>query len=119
MRELTGRTVAVTGAAGGLGAALCRAFGAAGARVVAFDRQQADIDALLADLSARGVATEVIPEVEWRKRERANVMAALAHSGFRVSGPGGAAELLGIPAATLTSRLKSLGIQKKGNRRYE
>ena len=57
MRELTGRTVAVTGAAGGLGAALCRAFGAAGARVVAFDRQQADIDALLADLSARGVAT--------------------------------------------------------------
>ena len=57
MRELSGRTVVVTGAAGGLGAALCRAFGAAGARVVALDRQQADIDALLADLSARGVAT--------------------------------------------------------------
>jgi len=68
---------------------------------------------------AGNVASEVIPEVEWRKRERANVMAALAHSGYRVSGPGGAAELLGIPAATLTSRLKSLGIQKKGNRRYE
>jgi transcriptional regulator with GAF, ATPase, and Fis domain len=68
---------------------------------------------------AGSVAGEVIPEVEWRRRERANVMSALAHSGFRVSGPGGAAELLGIPAATLTSRLKSLGIQKKGNRRYE
>ncbi len=38
---------------------------------------------------------QVIPEGEWRARKRANVMAALQASGFRVSGRGGAAELLG------------------------
>jgi transcriptional regulator with GAF, ATPase, and Fis domain len=66
-----------------------------------------------------GVDDEVVPETEWRKRERANVLAALRRSGYRVSGEGGAAELLGLHPATLTSRLKSLGIQKTGNRRYE
>jgi transcriptional regulator with GAF, ATPase, and Fis domain len=55
---------------------------------------------------------EIIPDVEWRQRERANVLAALRKSHFRVSGEGGAAQLLGVNAATLTSRLKALGIQK-------
>jgi len=57
--------------------------------------------------------TDVIPEAEWRERERANIVAALKKSGFRVSGKGGAAELLGINPGTLASRLKSLGIQKR------
>lgn len=56
---------------------------------------------------------DVIPEAEWRRRERANVLAALERSGYRVSGEGGAAELLGVNPATLASRLKSLGIQKR------
>ena len=55
----------------------------------------------------------VIPEGEWRARERANVMAALQASGFRVSGRGGAAELLGVNPRTLTSRLKVLGIDRR------
>jgi len=59
-------------------------------------------------------ATDVIPEAEWRRRERANVLAAMERSGYRVSGQGGAAELLGIPPGTLASRLKALGIQKRG-----
>ena len=55
----------------------------------------------------------VIPEKEWRERERANVLAALGAADFRISGKGGAAELLGINPATLTSRLKVLGIKKQ------
>jgi transcriptional regulator with GAF, ATPase, and Fis domain len=55
----------------------------------------------------------VIAEKEWRERERANVLAALRQANFRISGKGGAAELLGIHAATLTSRLKALGIDKR------
>ena len=57
--------------------------------------------------------TEVISEVEWRAKETANVLAALEKSGFRVSGKGGAAELLGVNPGTLASRLKSLGIHKR------
>lgn len=59
----------------------------------------------------------VIPETEWRNRERANVLAALRQAKFRVSGRGGAAELLGINPATLASRIKALGISKKELRR--
>ena len=55
----------------------------------------------------------VIPEREWRARERANVIAALQASGFRVSGRGGAAELLGVNPRTLTSRLEVLGIDRR------
>jgi transcriptional regulator with GAF, ATPase, and Fis domain len=62
------------------------------------------------------VATDVVPEVEWRRRERANVLAALRQAGFRVSGRGGAAELLGVNPRTLASRLKVLGLDKRGVR---
>jgi transcriptional regulator with GAF, ATPase, and Fis domain len=55
----------------------------------------------------------VIGEKEWRELERANVLAALQAAGARISGKGGAAELLGIHPATLTSRLKVLGIKKQ------
>ncbi len=55
----------------------------------------------------------VIPEREWRNRERANLLAALELAKNRVSGTGGAAELLGINPATLTSRLKAFGIRPK------
>jgi len=61
-------------------------------------------------------AKDVIPEAEWRRMEKANVLAALEKSGYRVSGEGGAAELLGINPGTLASRLKSLGIQKRDYR---
>jgi transcriptional regulator with GAF, ATPase, and Fis domain len=53
---------------------------------------------------------EIIPEREWLDLERANVMRALRRSAFRLYGAGGAAELLGLNAGTLASRLKRLGI---------
>jgi NAD(P)-dependent dehydrogenase (short-subunit alcohol dehydrogenase family) len=45
-RDFAGRTVAVTGAAGGLGRALCLRFAAAGARIVALDRDAAVLQGL-------------------------------------------------------------------------
>ena len=51
----TGRVVVITGAAGGIGAAVCRSMAHAGAAVVAFDIDQAQLDDLghrLADSSA-------------------------------------------------------------------
>jgi formate hydrogenlyase transcriptional activator len=53
---------------------------------------------------------EIIREREWLDLERANVMRALRRSAFRLYGVGGAAELLGLNAGTLASRLKRLGI---------
>jgi transcriptional regulator with GAF, ATPase, and Fis domain len=57
------------------------------------------------------VPDEIIPEHEWRARERENVQAALNHAGGRVYGPGGAADLLGLKPSTLESRLRALGIR--------
>lgn len=45
-RDFRGRTVVVTGAAGGLGRALCLRFAAAGARIVALDRDAAVLQGL-------------------------------------------------------------------------
>ena len=63
--------------------------------------------------SPRIVHDEVVPETEWRRRERANLLTALTQADGKVSGPGGAAELLQINPATLASRLKVHGIHKQ------
>lgn len=52
-------------------------------------------------------------EAERRGRERANLAAALEACGGRVSGPGGAAALLGLPPTTLASRMKRLGLSAR------
>ena len=47
-----------------------------------------------------------------RDRERENLLKALKCAGGKVSGEGGAAELLGVNANTLASRLRGLGISR-------
>ena len=47
-----------------------------------------------------------------RQRERKNILAALKHTGWKLSGDGGAAELLGIKPTTLASRMKSMHIER-------
>lgn len=49
---------------------------------------------------------------ELRERERAIIVAALRRAGGKVSGPGGAAELLGVRPTTLDSRLKTMGLRR-------
>ncbi|MBE2233698.1 MAG: SDR family oxidoreductase [Anaerolinea sp.] len=60
-RNYQGATVFVTGAAGGLGRALCQRFAAAGANVAALDRDAATLNLLAADLTAAGVRCLALP----------------------------------------------------------
>ena len=55
---------------------------------------------------------DFVTDAEFQQREKQNLIAALAHANWRVSGDGGAAELLGIKPSTLTYRMKALGIEK-------
>lgn len=55
MREFRGKVVAVSGAAGGLGRSLCLRFGAAGARIVAVDRDASALARLREELDAAAV----------------------------------------------------------------
>jgi NAD(P)-dependent dehydrogenase (short-subunit alcohol dehydrogenase family) len=61
LRDFRGKVVVVTGAAGGLGRALCLRFAAAGSRIVALDHDASALAGLLADLQAGG--TTALAEV--------------------------------------------------------
>ncbi len=52
---------------------------------------------------------------ELRALERTHLTRALKAAGGRVRGPGGAAALLGMKPTTLASRLKALGLARRGN----
>lgn len=54
-RDFSGKTVVVTGAGGGLGRALCRRFGRAGARIGALDLVADTLDATAGELRRAGV----------------------------------------------------------------
>jgi len=47
------------------------------------------------------------------ENERDHIIAALKNSNWKVYGPGGAAEVLGMNVSTLNSRMKKLGIEKE------
>ncbi len=57
---------------------------------------------------ARGFLTEA----EMEQRARDNLLAILDQAAWRIKGPEGAAELLGVKATTLVSRIKKLGLQR-------
>jgi transcriptional regulator with GAF, ATPase, and Fis domain len=64
---------------------------------------------------ARGGDTEPIQvrtEEALREGERANILAALNKTRWKVYGRGGAAELLGIKPGTLSARMKKLGLRR-------
>lgn len=54
VRQATDRLALVTGAGRGIGAAVCRRLAAEGVRIAAADLNQADLDALAADLHGKG-----------------------------------------------------------------
>jgi transcriptional regulator with GAF, ATPase, and Fis domain len=58
----------------------------------------------------------VIPEIEWRRRERENVRTALQLAKGRIYGPDGAADRLGVKPTTLISRLNALGLREPPKR---
>jgi transcriptional regulator with GAF, ATPase, and Fis domain len=62
---------------------------------------------------ARPVRSEVATRDDWKRQERESISRALEQAAGKVSGPGGAAELLGMRPTTLSSRLKAMGITRK------
>ena len=54
--------------------------------------------------------TPIMTFAELKLHERENVLAALEQTNWKISGPGGAAELLGVKVPTLVSRIKALGL---------
>lgn len=59
------------------------------------------------------VHAPILTDGELRAQEKANILAALKAAGGKVSGEGGAAELLAIKPTTLASRIKALRIDVK------
>jgi transcriptional regulator with GAF, ATPase, and Fis domain len=62
--------------------------------------------------AGRGGERPVIPEREMQRMMRENILKALERTGGKIYGEDGAAALLGIPPTTLSSRMKSLGIER-------
>jgi transcriptional regulator with GAF, ATPase, and Fis domain len=54
----------------------------------------------------------VLSQADLAQHERDNILAALKQARWRISGCGGAAEILGVKPTTLTSRLKRFGIER-------
>ncbi|MEM0927314.1 MAG: sigma 54-interacting transcriptional regulator, partial [Planctomycetota bacterium] len=57
------------------------------------------------------VHDQVLTESQLRRLERDNILKALEKTNGKVSGPGGAAELLGVKSSTLTSRMKKMNVR--------
>ena len=73
------------------------------------DRQQPTPPVTLAEDIPAG---EVVPNLEMKRRERENILLALGRTGWRIYGPDGAAELLGVKPTTLASQITRLGLKK-------
>ena len=65
-------------------------------------------------LVPRGVLPErgFMTEVEMRERQKQNLRALLDATNWRVSGPAGAAERMGVKPSTLAYRMKIFGLEK-------
>ncbi len=55
---------------------------------------------------------QILTETDLREFQKNNLLAALKQTDWKVSGPGGAAELLGVKATTLADRIRTFGVQK-------
>ena len=69
-----------------------------------------------ADVKVAADSNEIMTEKEMRAFQKQNTVAALKQTGWRVSGPEGAAELLGVRPTTLADRIRTYGLQKPTRR---
>jgi transcriptional regulator with GAF, ATPase, and Fis domain len=70
------------------------------------------LPALVVEAQVPSAGSKVLSRAELVRQERDNIIAALEQTGWKVSGCGGAAEILGVKPTTLTSRLKRFGIER-------
>ncbi|MDA1063927.1 MAG: hypothetical protein O2907_06300, partial [Proteobacteria bacterium] len=54
----------------------------------------------------------ILTEVELRELQKNNLLSALRQTGWKVSGPGGAAEIIGVKSTTLADRIRTFGLEK-------
>ena len=79
---MNGKVVLISGAAGGLGAALCQRYASAGSRIAAMDVDAARLEALVTDLKQRGVQALALPgDIADPASCQAAVAATLSHFG--------------------------------------
>jgi transcriptional regulator with GAF, ATPase, and Fis domain len=64
---------------------------------------------------SKSANVNILRSEELKQLERDSIVAALERANRRISGPGGAAELLGLNPNTLASRMRSLGIKRKAH----
>jgi PAS domain S-box-containing protein len=82
-------------------------------RSLNLDRALPDTEAVEpVEASASPDEARILTVTEMQDLERANVTRALEAARWKISGPGGAAELLGLNPNTLSSRMKTLRIQR-------
>ena len=62
--------------------------------------------------TAAGGLDRIVSEAEWQGLQRENMLRALRATKWRVDGPGGAAELLGLRPTTLRSRMAAMGVER-------
>ena len=86
--NLAGRSALVTGATGGLGAAIARALAARGASLLLSGRRAAVLEPLAAALGARAVACDLSDPaaVDWLAEESAHVDVLVANAALPASG---------------------------------
>ncbi|HYW81474.1 MAG TPA: sigma 54-interacting transcriptional regulator [Thermoguttaceae bacterium] len=63
-------------------------------------------------IDPRTPGPEIVTDAEMQRRQRDNIVAALQQTGWKVYGPGGAAELLRLKPTTLASRMKKMRIKR-------
>ena len=56
---------------------------------------------------------KLLTEAEMREFQKNNLIAALEQADWKVSGPGGAADLLGVKPTTLADRIRTFGVKKR------
>ena len=57
----------------------------------------------------------ILTEEEMKRRSRDNILRALKHCDWKITGSGGAAEILKMKPSTLNSRIAKMGLQKGGS----
>ena len=74
--------------------------------------KKSDFSPQLDTSSEKSDEPQVIPEAVMQRLERENLLAALQKTGWKIYGPGGAAELLGVKPQTIVSRVRKMELKK-------
>jgi transcriptional regulator with GAF, ATPase, and Fis domain len=68
----------------------------------------------LKPLPGNKTAPEFLTDIEMQHLERENLLVVLQKTGWKIKGPDGAAELIGLKPTTLLTRMKAMGIKRPG-----